>query len=216
MSKITSSVLLELQYFPPIQYFSKFFYYDEVLLEQHENYQKRSYRNRCHIAGVNGILRLSIPLKSGKNQAMPIRKVEISYTENWQMQHWNSIQSAYGNAPFFEYYADYLQSYFQKARTYLFDWNLDLLSLLLQLLQIEPNYRLSNSYEKQATDNQLDFRGSIFPKNQRQNDDLCFQIIPYAQVFEEKHGFIPNLSILDLLFCTGPQAALILEQSVRK
>ncbi|MEM9849592.1 MAG: WbqC family protein [Bacteroidota bacterium] len=215
MSTTTTAIRLELQYLPPVQYFSKFFCYDEVIIEQHENYQKGSYRNRCHIAGVNGLLRLSIPLESGKNQAMPIRDVKIAYAENWQTHHWTSIRSAYGNAPFFEYYVDYLQPCFQQKVTYLFDWNIQLLSRLLQLLQLENYYQLSDAYQKVLATNELDFRNGIFPKKKRQKADSFFQTVSYPQVFEEKHGFIPNLSILDLLFCTGPQAALILEQSVK-
>ena len=109
-----STAVLALHYLPCIQYFSKFILFQEVHIEQHEHYQKGSYRNRCHIAGVNGILRLSVPLKSGKNQKMPVRKVRISYDEPWQAHHWTSIRSAYGNAPYFEHYADQIAPFFQQ------------------------------------------------------------------------------------------------------
>ena len=101
------AILLELQYLPPIQYFTKFFQHENVVIEQYEHYIKRSYRNRCHIATSHGIQRLSIPLKKGKNEQQSIRKVQIAYGESWQKNHWSAILAAYSNAPFFEHYEEY-------------------------------------------------------------------------------------------------------------
>ncbi|MEM9991931.1 MAG: WbqC family protein, partial [Bacteroidota bacterium] len=129
-------ILLETQYFPPIQYFSKLLAYPTIFLEQHENYLKGSYRNRCHIVGANGMQRLSIPLQRGKNEQLPIREVRISYSENWQNQHWTSIRSAYGRAPFFEYFADDVERFFKKKYHFLFDLNEALLAFMLTTLQI--------------------------------------------------------------------------------
>lgn len=210
------SILLELHYFPSVQYFSKFLTYPNILIEQHENYLKGSYRNRCHIAGANGLQRLSIPLKRGKNEQLSIRKVRISYDENWQSQHWTSIRSAYGRAPYFEYFADEIQPFFQKQYEYLFDFNWDLLMLMMDLLQLEADVKLTNQYEQRTNAEIFDFRNGIFPKKHRQKEDALFKLVPYPQVFEERHGFLGNLSILDLLFCTGPQAGLILEQCVTR
>ena len=98
-----NTLLIEAQYLPSIQFFSKLTRFSTLLLEAHENYQKGSYRNRCHIAGANGLMRLSIPLRKGKNEQLPIQKTLISYDEPWITQHWQSIRSAYGNAPFFPY-----------------------------------------------------------------------------------------------------------------
>lgn len=215
MNKITSTqVLLEIQYLPPIQYFSKFISAEKVLLEQHENYQKGSYRNRCHIAGANGLLRLSIPLQSGKNRRTNIKDVKIAYAEDWQALHWQSIRSAYGKAPFFEFYADELAQQFQQKPTFLFDWNYNLLVLLVELLGLDCTLALTETYQKASNTNLKDWRNVIFPKKQRQKTDNTFEAVSYPQVFEERHGFIPNLSILDLIFCTGPQSILILEQTV--
>ncbi|MEM1325373.1 MAG: WbqC family protein [Bacteroidota bacterium] len=209
---IPSTALVALHYFPCIQYFTKFIFCQEVQIEQHEHYQKGSYRNRCHIAGVNGVLRLSIPLKSGKNQKMPIRDVRIAYDEPWQAQHWTSIKSAYGNAPYFEYYADQLQPFFQNKPTLLFDWNYELLGLMKQLIGLQTPISLTKNYEPHPIA-QIDFRQSISPKQKLNSTDKQFIPQAYAQVFQEKHGFLPNLSILDLLFCAGPQSILILESS---
>ncbi len=210
-----SNILLELHYFPSIQYFSKLTTYDKTYIEQHENYLKGSYRNRCHIVGANGLQRLSIPLKRGKNEQTPIKEVQISYAENWRTQHWMSIRSAYGRAPYFEHFADEIAPFFQKKPTFLYDFNWELLLLLVDLIQLEVDILPTASYEKQVAHGIVDFRNGIFPKKHRQKEDTQFKSVAYPQVFEERHGFLSNLSILDLLFCTGPQASLILEQCTR-
>lgn len=208
------SILLELQYLPCVQYFSKWLKYPSVLIEQHENYIKGSYRNRCHIAGVNGMLRLSIPLLKGKNEQQSIREVRIAYHESWQTQHWNSIASAYGNAPYYEHYVDEIAPFYKKKYEYLFDLNRDLLQCLLALIGLSTELTFTSSFKKNSGNDIFDFRNGIFPKKHRQKEDSGFRPVSYAQVFTEKNGFLPNLSILDLLFCTGPQALLILENSV--
>lgn len=185
------------------------------MLEAHENYQKGSYRNRCHIAGANGLMRLSIPLRKGKNEQLSIQKTEISYDEPWTSQHWHSLRSAYGNAPYFPYYQDEIEALFQERPKYLFDWNKSLLLLIIDLLQLPVEISLSDDFVKVVPADILDLRGHIHPKSHRQPVDHNFQPVPYPQLFEERHGFLPNLSILDLLFCTGPQAILYLEESYK-
>lgn len=190
-------------------------HYDKIYIEQHENYLKRSYRNRCHIAGANGLLRLSIPLRKGKNERQNIRQTKISYDENWQAHHWQSIKSAYSNAPFFDYYADELAPYFeQQQQEYLFDWNWGLLQEVIALMGIAPNLELTETYQTSLPDTILNFRNGVSPKTQEKSDPN-FEPQSYSQVFLEKSGFLPNLSILDLLFCTGPEASYILEKSVK-
>ena len=204
------AILIELQFLPPINYIAQFFHCDKVIIEQHENYSKRSYRNRCHIAGVNGLIRLSIPLEKGKNEQQPIREVKIAYHEPWQRQHWFSIQSAYGNAPYFEFYADSLEPIFKQKHRFLFDLNLDLLNWLDEQIQMPAILEFSSEYSVIPGIGK-DFRNKITPKA-----PIRARLDPpttYNQVFEDKHGFLPNLSILDLLFCTGPQSNLILEAS---
>ena len=211
--KLNHSALLELHYLPCVQYFSKLAHYPVVYIEQQENYQKGSYRNRCHIAGANGILRLSVPLRQGKNEQQAIRELEIAYKEAWQARHWASIRSAYGSAPFFEYYAGRLQPHFEQQTIHLFDYSLALLRTLIELLQLDCELRLTEEYVQEPPEGCIDLRNTIHPKKHRRKPDAHFQPAPYPQVFLEKHGFLPNLSILDLLFCTGPQAGLILEQT---
>ncbi len=211
---IAGNGLLELHYLPCIQYFTKFYLHSRVWIEQHEHYQKGSYRNRAHIASANGLLRLSIPLVKGKHQQQNIREVRIAYDEPWPTQHWQSIRSAYGNAPFFEYYSEHLQPIFHKRPTFLFDFNLELLQTLLGLLSIDCPVTLSTEYYKNIPDDWKDYRNLISPKNEQSPADPFFKGVKYVQVFEEKHGFLPNLSILDLLFCVGPGASMLLEASI--
>lgn len=210
------TALLELQYLPPISYFAQLAYYSTIVIEQHEHYIKRSYRNRCHIAGANGVLRLSIPLEKGKNAGLNIRRVRIAYHDNWQQQHWQSLQSAYGNAPFFEYYADELYPIYQQPYELLWDWNWALLQLVLSWLPISPTILLSDKYLKEPSLDVIDLRNQIRPQHRPIATDASLppslrRAIPsYPQVFQEKTGFLANLSILDLLFCQGPAAVTFL------
>ncbi len=204
-------ILLELHYLPCIQYMSKLVHYPEICIEKQENYQKGSFRNRCVIAYPNGPLTLSIPLKKGKNEQLPITKTAIANDQAWQKKHWAAIRSAYGKSPFFEHYADDLAALFKTKFDFLFDWNLALLEEIIALLQLPTKITPTVSYQISAPQDCLDFRKKITPKSYKSEPDTCFKAVRYPQVFEEKTGFSPNLSVLYLLFCRGPEAALILE-----
>ncbi len=205
-----NSILIEAQYFPPISYFSLFYHptFDTLILEAHENYQKGSYRNRCHITNSTGMQVLSVPLLKGKNQKQPIRDVRIAYDQDWQKQHWQSIRTAYGSAPFWDYYAPMLEPFFTKKYDYLFDLNGQIIDTIFKILKLHKsiNITLSNDYELNITDG-WDYRHIILPRKN------SFQGEKYAQIFQEKTGFLPNLSILDLILCTGTQAGEILKKS---
>lgn len=201
------SILIEAQYLPPVHYFSVLSQVSTVYLEAGEHYQKRSYRNRAYLAGANGLVLLSVPLKKGKHQRMPIRKVKVDYKKPWFGEHWHSIKSAYGKSPFFEFYADPIETVLRSKPDNLFSLNRALLLQLLRSLQMDVEILETKEYGRVPEDT-LDLREAIHPKNPK----LDFEPLPYPQVFKERHGFIPNLSILDLLFCTGPQAPLLLKQ----
>ncbi len=204
-----SLLLIESQYFPSILFFKKAIKYPVLCLEANENYQKRSYRNRCHIAGANGIQMLTIPLNKGKNEQQPILETSIAYTSNWQKIHWQSIQSAYGKSPFFEFYADEIKPVFEKKWTHLFDLNLSIIQVLKEILQLSFEISTSNTYVKNPNPETEDARNQLSPKNQEKIKHLA----PiYPQVFEAKNGFLPNLSILDLLFCLGPETSYYLDE----
>ena len=199
-----------LTYFPTISLLAGWAGRKVVYLEAQEHYQKGSYRNRCHLAGPNGLLRLSVPLEKGKHQQTPIREVRIAYRQDWHRPHWQSIQTAYGNAPFWEYYAPELEAILADPPELLWDLNLSLLQAILRALQWNPQLELTETYL-------LPSRSSLIPLTdhrplaQVKSDPAC-DFPSYPQVFTEKHGFLPNLSILDLLFCQGPAASIYLAQ----
>ncbi|MEQ8703994.1 MAG: WbqC family protein [Phaeodactylibacter sp.] len=200
-------IIIEAQYLPPVQYFTVLAQAGTVYLEAQEHYQKRSYRNRARLAGANGPMLLSVPLQKGKHQQMPIHEVEIDYKKPWFGEHWHSIKSAYGKSPFFEFYAEPLEAILRSKPASLFELNRALLQQLLQQLQLDVQIRETTAYGRVPGDT-IDLREAIHPKHPK----LHFEPRPYPQVFKERHGFLPNLSILDLLFCTGPQAPLLLKQ----
>ncbi len=199
-----TTLLVDLRYLPSISYFIQITQYQSVIIEQHEHYQKGGYRNRCEIAGANGVLRLSIPLQKGKNEGQSITEVQIADDGNWQRQHWQSIRSAYGRAPFFEYYSDFFEPLFQKKHTCLFDFNKDLFLLLIKFLKIKTPISFSETYLKKDA--------LPYSITDGRNEPFSSAILkPYSQLFEDRHGFLPNLSVLDLLFCCGPEARRVIE-----
>lgn len=207
--------LIALHYLPSVQFFSKLLAYRRITIEQQENYQKGSYRNRCHIAGANGLQIMSVPLEKGKHQKLPIREVRIDYSRPWHLQHWRSIQSAYANAPFFLYYADPIRELFAQKPALLFAFNRQLFELICRQLNLDCPFTYSDDYVTESPIGTDDLRAVITPKDPAASLDPDFVPVPYPQVFTERHGFLPNLSILDLLFCTGPQAVEILRNSVQ-
>ena len=208
------TALLELQCFPPIPYLSKFFSFNTILIEQQEHYRKGSYRNRFQIASANGPLSLSIPLVKGKNQQQSITDVAISYHTPWQSKYWTAIQSAYGKSPYFEYYSDDIRQLLFEKQERLFEYNKAILSYFLELFQIETTLLFTTDYIKVPAGGTMDLRNAISPKIHQPNGDKYHQVVEYQQVFLEKTGFLPNLSILDLLFCQGPEAVITLANSV--
>lgn len=197
--------ILSTAYLAPIEYYVVLANSERILLEQHEYYQKQSYRNRCRIATANGIMDLSIPVDSaGKT---PIRDLRISDHNNWQTHHWRSIETAYNSSPFFEYYADDFRPFFEKKWLFLWDFNLALFNKTLELLDIETKIELTEQYKPETCDNFLDLRAAIHPKK-----EISLLLKPYYQVFETKFGFMPNMSIIDLLFNMANEAQLILKE----
>ncbi len=207
-----SKILLGLAYLPNVQHFTKLYAHSQVYIEAHEHYTKRSFRNRTQIVGANGIQRLSIPLEKGKNEQMPIGQVRISYDMPWQSQHWKSILSAYGKAPFFEFYADELIPFYKKKYDFLFDYNFEILQCLINLIGLDCTLNYTTAYIAEPI-GVLDYRKLIYPKYV--NDDIMYIPQFYNQVFEERHGFIPNMSVLDLLFCVGPAAIQVLANATK-
>ncbi|MEA1874799.1 MAG: WbqC family protein [Bacteroidota bacterium] len=207
-----ANAYLSTAYFPPIQYFCKLLEYDTIIIEAQEHYQKQSYRNRCRISGPNSIQSLSIPVERGRSREIPIRDIKIDYSMPWQINHLRSIKTAYHSAPYFEHYMDDLEPLFQAKVNFLFDFNLKILETINQMLEINAKVIISETYEKTPTID--DFRDSIHPKTRMHKKDSHFQPKEYMQVFIEKHGFIANLSILDLLMNEGPLSITTIKDSI--
>lgn len=184
---------------------------EEIRIEQYENYQKRSYRNRCYLASPSGLQLLSVPLEKGKNNQQVIRDVLISYHQNWPAQHWKTIKSLYGNAPFFEEYAHIVGEILHQKHKFLFDLNQRILQEIIKILRIDKEITFTNAYQQVLAAGQIDCRQLINPVHSI--PDPHFNPRPYGQVFMEHTGFLPNLSILDLLFCSGPETKLLLINS---
>lgn len=195
---------LSTAYLGNVQYYSKLASADTAFIEQHEHYQKQSYRNRCCIVGANGVLTLVIPIEKDHGKKMPIRDVRIDYSKVWQQNHWRAILASYNSSPFFEYYADDIRPFYEKKERFLFDYNLNLTNVILDLLSVKANIVLTQEYDAEVEDKQFDYRQSISPKARLAKPDSFFSSKEYFQVFALKLGFIPNLSIVDLLFNEGP------------
>ncbi len=202
----SKGILLSTAYLPPVSYFISLLHANEIYLEACENYVKQSYRNRCRIATANGVETLSIPVEGNSGQKNPIRDIRISSHGNWQQVHWRAITSAYMNSPFFEYYQDDFRIFFENKYTFLWDYNLELLTLIMNLLDISPEIKLTEKYEAQYT-TVTDMRDTIHPKK-----TPVFITKPYYQVFENKLGFQQDLSIIDLLFNMGNESIVIISQ----
>jgi hypothetical protein len=200
--------LLSTTYFGPVQWYQKLYRHEEVEIEQWESFQKQTYRNRCLIATTQGIQALTVPVERREGQKEgTIRDVRISDHGNWRHLHWNALVSAYGESPFFEYYQDDIWPFFEKRWESLFDFNEAIREKMCELLDIQPKVSSTINY-KQSTINEIDFRSAINPKHPLPDSD--FEPKPYYQVYQQKHGFLPNLSILDLLFNMGPEGIFYL------
>ena len=204
-------VLLSTAYMAPIQSYARIFRTPVAWEERCESFLKQTYRNRCIILSANGPLTLSIPVvHSGSN--VPISEIRISEQGNWQRHHWYSIVSAYDKSPYFEYYADEFIPFFEKKWELLADFNAAIRDTVLRLLGIEAKIKNTTEYAKDFQGE--DCRDLISPKRPLA-DDSRFVPQPYWQVFHNKFGFVPGLSIIDLLFNMGPESRLILRDSLR-
>ena len=199
-----NKLVLATAYLPPIEYWVAILKHDEILIEAHENYQKQSYRNRCQILGPNGVQSLSMPIaKSGKLKT-PILEVAIQDDGLWRKNHWKSIETAYNSSPFFLYYVDYFEDFYNTCPTNLFEFNYKLIEVVFDILELEQKLDITKEYVKEYPD-ALDLRSEIHPKKETENR-VTIAASSYIQVFSERHEFAPNLSILDLIFNLGPEA----------
>jgi hypothetical protein len=194
------ATIFPLFYLPPIHYFTALKESQgDILLEMHEHFPKQTYRNRASIHSPNGKLDLIVPVERGVLAHRPIKDVRISYEFNWQRIHWLSLQTSYRSSAFFEFYEDDFTPFYEKKWKFLVDYNQELLSLISRLLKLDFLFTPTTEYKIAETE--LDFRKALHPKV-----ELLFSSTPYYQVFEDRNGFIENLSVVDLLFNQGPHA----------
>ncbi len=168
-----------------------------------------SFRNRSVVAGSNGVVDLSVPIENGRNQRGLMKDVRISYLSNWQVQHFRTIESCYSRSPYFEFYRDGVWELLQKKQIFLLDLNMEILNWLKKVVKFGGEISLTDTYDKNPPKKVSDLRNHFLPKN-RLAHGAGFR---YTQVFEDRIGFQPNLSILDLLFCAGPETKNLLKDN---
>lgn len=191
-------LLLSTAYFPNTEYFSLILKHESLLIEREENYLKQTYRNRCRILTSLGVLDLSVPVMKAGFHKVKIRDTRIDYSKRWQQVHLRSISSAYRSAPWFQYYFETFEKIISAGHQFLIDLNTCLLEALLEMTGIEREISFTESFIAKSNN---DYRYALSPK--KKSD---YQAKKYHQVFDQS-GFIPGLSIIDLLFNTGPDAA---------
>ncbi|WP_319504244.1 WbqC family protein [Bacteroides graminisolvens] len=204
------TIYLSSAYLAPVEYYSKLKAYDKIYIEQHDHYVKQTYRNRCNIAGPEGVLSLSVPIIRPDTPKCAMKDIRISDHGNWRHLHWNAIESAYNNTPFFEYYKDDLRPFYENKYTFLADFNEELRCKICELMDISPVVEHTASYHTDFLPDEADYREVVHPKKDYTEVDKDFLPKPYYQVFESRHGFLPNLSVIDLLFNMGPESVLVL------
>jgi hypothetical protein len=204
------AIVLPTAYLPPIHYFSLLTRSESIIMERFEHYPKQTYRNRCNIYGANGSLALTVPVTKGNELKVYTKDIRIDNSTNWRKIHLKALESAYQNSPYYQYYIDELTPIITKNLCYLYDLNLQLIECICQLVGICPVIKETDEYARKYPDGLQDYREAMHPKERMWNTELISNLPVYHQVFDSKHGFLPNLSIVDLLFNTGPESKKLL------
>ena len=201
--------IIETQYLPTIEWFKIVKHDTSVKIDASEHFKKMSFRNRAVIAGANGLITLSVPIQGGREKKKLMKEVEVDVVSNWRLTHIRAIESSYRKAPFYDYYADQLNDLINRNEKSLLYLNLIIIEQLCKWLKMTTPSTISDVSPNHTTN----FRDTILPKNFQ--DAVDWQP-KYSQLFEQKIGFQPNLSILDLLFNEGPNATYLLEATTNK
>ncbi len=198
-------ILLQPTYFSPILQYVAIANADEIIFETEDNFQKQTYRNRCYIYTAQGKQLLNVPVQHTKEIKQKTKDVKIDYKDNWHKQHLKTLQTAYSSSPFYEFYIDDLRPVFEKKKHFLLDLNFLANEIIMDALQLEIPKKKTTKYEKETKLLDLRILAEDKPK-------ITYNLERYIQVFSENHGFISNLSILDLIFMEGPNALNYLEK----
>lgn len=201
---------LSTAYFPPIEYFYHILKSENIVIDNWETYKKQTYRNRCNVYSEKGLMPLTIPVTKPQGNGTKTNDILIADMNKWKGNHWKTIETAYMNSPFYEYYKEEIYEEFIKQYNKLTDFNNSLLKVILKLLEIDKQINYSESFIKPNTFPN-DYRFNISPK---ESNSLIFD--EYIQVFSDRHGFIENMSILDLIFNLGPEAKYYLDNLKKK
>lgn len=199
--------LLSTAYFPPVEYFSLLARSKSILIEKWENYTKQTWRNRCLILGANGPLNIVVPVLRGSLHKTPIREITIDNSRKWRELHMRAIMSAYGTAPYFEYYFDAISSVIKKPFRFLLDLNTEAMMVIEDLSGIKTEIKYTREFVAEGSCPD-DYRYRIVPGKVLSMKD--FNPVPYIQVFSDRFGFMPGLSIIDMLFNNGPGTEALL------
>ncbi|MBA2407668.1 MAG: WbqC family protein [Chitinophagales bacterium] len=196
-SKVATAIIIEMQYLPPVQIVALLHSHTNIIIDTNESFEKSTWRNRCKIVGANGPILLTVPVEGGRSVKKLSRDVRITYAEPWQRNHWRSIYSAYRRSSYFPFYEDKFRPVYEKRFEFLIDLNLNLLKLCFELLKFEGKICTTENYQESV------LATHINDLNKEKNEGLNY---PYSQVFENRHGFVKDASIIDLLFNSGPEA----------
>jgi hypothetical protein len=212
MDTIFRNILLSSAYLGSVEYYALISRSDVIWIDIHEHFHKQTYRNRCIIAGANGLVSLVIPVSGARRSKTPMKEVKISYDTPWQRIHWKTIVSAYSSSPYFQYFEDDFFPYYEKKKWhFLVEFNNHLMEKVMELTGLTAQVCMTSAFE--ATDLPLkNLREAINPFTKASSNDNIYEPKPYTQVFGDKHGYIPNLSMIDLLFNTGPDSSDFLKQ----
>jgi WbqC-like protein len=203
---VITKAIFSTAYLPPIEYISFLLKFSSIEIEQWENFQKQTIRNRCHILSANGILALQIPVMHERKIKILAKDLKICYDEPWQRIHWSAIRSAYNKSPFFEFYKDGFEKIIFSKKTFLLDLNTELLELILKILGVEIGINFTETFEKNYPVNDFRFLSnnkSTANLPDKNRDSASLRKPQYPQTFSYKFGFVPNLSIVDLIFNKG-------------
>lgn len=205
--------LLSTAYFPPIQYMALIAGSTEVLIEREENYSKQTFRNRCYILSTSGALALSVPVLLGSIHKTALKDIQIDYSKRWQQIHCRGITSSYESSPYYLYYSDRISKVINSNHKYLLDLNMDALKTVLDITGLSATVRYTNRFEPTGQ-KAYDFRYEITPKKKIPAN--VFKLEEYCQVFNNKSGFVPGLSIIDLIFNVGPDCGSYLREAMEE